>query len=129
MNKRFCSNKDCGVELNTDEPVSIRQVAGMLFPLCDECAGNWEIMREFERDILLRIKEEVERNKKTDIPWKRYPLKTWSICGMNHYHVNGEKFLFVSMTKNNKCIVSEGKDSKELWNDLRIKAIALEDKV
>ncbi|MEW8025495.1 MAG: hypothetical protein AB2777_20610 [Candidatus Thiodiazotropha endolucinida] len=37
---------------------------------------------------------------------------------MNHYHVAGERFLFVSMTKDGKCITAEGKDDKYLWNRL-----------
>ncbi len=51
-------------------------------------------------------------------PWKQYPLNEWSICGMNHYHVNGERFLFVSMVKNGCCITVEGKDDQYLWNRL-----------
>ena len=51
-------------------------------------------------------------------PWRQGPLDTWAICGMNHYHVDGERFLFVSMTKGGKCITAEGKDDKYLWNRL-----------
>lgn len=52
------------------------------------------------------------------LPWKIGPLNKWSICGMNHYHVNGERFLFVAMTKDGICIKEEGKDDKYLWNRL-----------
>ena len=52
------------------------------------------------------------------LPWKMKPLDEWSIVGMNHYHVNGEKFLFVAITKGGKCITAEGKDDKYLWNRL-----------
>ena len=55
-------------------------------------------------------------------PWQYGVLKEWSICGMNHYHVNGEKFLFVSMVKDGKCIIEEGKDDEYLWNRLWHKA-------
>ena len=55
-------------------------------------------------------------NKK--MPWMEGPLSEWSICGMNHYHVNGERFLFVSMTKDGNCITQEGKDDEYLWNRL-----------
>lgn len=48
-------------------------------------------------------------------PWHESPLDEWAICGMNHYHVNGEKFLYVSMTKDNVCITQEGKDEDILW--------------
>lgn len=41
---------------------------------------------------------------------------------MNHYHVNGQKRLFVAMTKDGRCIVEEGADDKYLWNRLWRKA-------
>ena len=56
--------------------------------------------------------------------WKEGPLAEWSICGMNHYHVSGEKFLFVSMVKDGRCITEEGKDDVYLWNRLIHKAWA-----
>ena len=56
------------------------------------------------------------------LPWQAPPLNEWSICGMNHYHIKGEKFLFVSMVKDGKCITEEGKDDKYLWNRLWLKA-------
>ena len=55
-------------------------------------------------------------------PWQQPPLNEWAICGMNHYHVGGERFLFVSMTKGGKCITEEGKDDQYLWNRLWHKA-------
>ena len=55
-------------------------------------------------------------------PWKKAPLDSWAICGMNHYHVDGEKRLFVSMTKDNICITSEGVDNWVIWNNLSILA-------
>ena len=55
-------------------------------------------------------------------PWKQPPLDEWRIVGMNHYKVNGETFLYVSMCKNGKCITEEGKDDKYLWNRLWHKA-------
>jgi len=55
-------------------------------------------------------------------PWQSDILKSWSICGMNHYHVDGEKNLFVSMTKDGRCITMEGKDDKFLWECLAIRA-------
>ena len=35
-------------------------------------------------------------------PWKSKALESWSIVGMNHYHVNGVRHLFVAMTKDGK---------------------------
>lgn len=55
-------------------------------------------------------------------PWKEGVLACWNICGMNHYHINGGKRLFVSMTRRDKCIVEEGEDNVELWNQLIKKA-------
>ncbi len=59
-------------------------------------------------------------------PWKSPPLDSWSICGMNHYRIAGEKRLFVSMTKGNLCITEEGKDDKYLWNRLWHQATKLD---
>ena len=50
------------------------------------------------------------------------PLDEWAIVGMNHYHVAGERFLFVAMTKDGKCITEEGLDDEYLWNRLWHKA-------
>lgn len=56
-------------------------------------------------------------------PWLQKPLDSWSICGMNHYHVDGNRFLFVSMVKDGKCITEEGVDDMDLWGRLKMKAI------
>jgi len=56
------------------------------------------------------------------LPWQNGVLDEWSICGCNHYHVNGSKFIFVSMTKDGVCITEEGKDDRYLWNRLWHKA-------
>jgi len=58
------------------------------------------------------------------MPWQYGILDDWSIVGMNHYHVNGDKFIFVSMAKKGKCITEEGKDDQYLWNRLWHKADA-----
>ena len=61
-------------------------------------------------------------------PWQQPPLDQWSICGMHHYHVAGEKFLFVSMTKTKDglCITEEGRDDQHLWNRLWLRAIEID---
>jgi hypothetical protein len=52
-------------------------------------------------------------------PWLRHELKAWSIVGMNHYHVGGERRLYVSMTWQRRiCITAEGPDGPEVWDDL-----------
>jgi len=61
-------------------------------------------------------------------PWMMPPLDQWAIVGMNHYHVAGERFLFVAMTKDGKCIQEEGKDDEYLWNRLWHKAQAIDGK-
>lgn len=55
-------------------------------------------------------------------PWAMAPLNEWAIVGMNHYHINGERFLFVAMTKDGQCITEEGRDDMYLWNRLWHKA-------
>jgi len=50
------------------------------------------------------------------------PLDEWSIVGMNHYHINGQKRLFVAMTKDGQCIQDEGPDDEYIWNRLWHKA-------
>lgn len=60
-------------------------------------------------------------------PWKQGPLGEWSIVGMNHYHINGERRLFVAMTKGSHCIKEEGKDDEFLWNRLCHQAWRLDD--
>ena len=52
------------------------------------------------------------------LPWMSGPLSEWSIVGMNHYHISGERCLYVSMVKGRRCITEEGKDDKYLWNRL-----------
>lgn len=56
------------------------------------------------------------------LPWDRSPLDKWSICGMNHYHIDGKKMLFVSMVKDGRCITVEGEDSWHLWSNLALQA-------
>jgi hypothetical protein len=53
------------------------------------------------------------------------PLDQWSIIGMNHYYIAGERFLFVAMAKDGQCIKEEGRDDEYLWNRLWHKAVNL----
>jgi len=48
-------------------------------------------------------------------PWRIKPLDEWSIVGMNHYWVNGKKYLFVAIAKDGKCIQEEGLDDERVW--------------
>ncbi len=58
------------------------------------------------------------------LPWKVGCLKEWAIVGMNHYHVDGERRLFVAMVKDDKCIKVEGPDDDFIWTDLEYKALS-----
>ena len=55
-------------------------------------------------------------------PWLHPPLQNWSIVGMNHYHTDTGKFIFIAMTKDNICIVEEGPDTITRWENLITKA-------
>lgn len=61
----------------------------------------------------------------TQAPWLTPPLDEWAICGMNHYHIAGQKKLFVSMTKDKQCITAEGDDTQAIWKDLAAQATSI----
>lgn len=54
-------------------------------------------------------------------PWKSNTLNSWSIIGMNHYHIDGKKYLFVSISKGNTCVTYEGLDDGSIWESLEQK--------
>lgn len=43
----------------------------------------------------------------------------WSIVGMNHYYINGERHLFCAMTRDNICIKAEHKQDLEVFMTLK----------
>jgi hypothetical protein len=55
-------------------------------------------------------------------PWQSPGLSEWSIVGMNHYSVNGRKWLFVAMAMYDHCIKAEGPDGPLIWSELEQKA-------
>jgi len=59
-------------------------------------------------------------------PWQRPELSLWSIVGMNHYRMNGERWLFVAMARGGRLIKSEGLDCWAIWEDLAGQALLLE---
>ena len=59
----------------------------------------------------------------TSMPWNISELDGWSIVGMNHYHVNGKKYLFCSMAKNGLCITAEGDCESGVFSSLARKAV------
>jgi len=55
----------------------------------------------------------------SEMPWDRVELRGWSLVGMNHYHVNGERRLFVAMTDSaGRCVKAEGRDEVEVFKSL-----------
>ena len=52
-------------------------------------------------------------------PWEEPPLDKWDIVGMNHYMVEGKRYLFVAMTRRNFCMTAEGSDPDVVFKKLR----------
>ena len=80
-----------------------------------------------EEDIKSTLDEQLQlvsdAIKELQFPWLLSPLDSWTIVGMNHYRIGTVMYLFVAMTKNGKCIVTEGPDGPFMWDSLRKKAI------
>ena len=54
-----------------------------------------------------------------ELPWlDETDFAGWDIVGMNHYHVDGERRLFVAMTKDGRCVKAEGPDDSRIWHTL-----------
>lgn len=52
-------------------------------------------------------------------PWNHPSLTGWSIVGMNHYNdPEGNRCLYVAMTKDGRCIHSEGNMELAVWRRL-----------
>ena len=57
------------------------------------------------------------------LPWKHPDLVDWSIVGMNHYYVNGNRRrIFIAIVRDNYCVKVEGQDISATWEELRLKA-------
>lgn len=74
-----------------------------------EAESAWKAERKNYRERIAEL--ELQR----EFPWRRHPLSAWSIVGMNHYHVDGQRRLFVAMTKDGECIKAEGPDDGRVW--------------
>lgn len=59
-------------------------------------------------------------------PWEIDALIDWDIVGMNHYHSEGGRRLFVAMTKDGCCIKAEGPETSEIWRSLAVQAEQLQ---
>lgn len=57
-------------------------------------------------------------------PWLEPPLDKWSIVGMNHYAIKGQRRLFVAMVKDGHCIKSEGENEAVVFATLQTLARA-----
>ena len=58
------------------------------------------------------------------VPWMAPSFEGWSIVGMNHYFIGGQRRLYVAMTKGDRCIKNEGPDNAALWLTLALAAKA-----
>ena len=56
------------------------------------------------------------------MPWDRPGLAGWSIVGMNHYTVDGERRLFVAMVRGTLCVRAEGAVESRVFDDLAARA-------
>lgn len=62
-------------------------------------------------------------SERAPLPWHHPDLEGWSIVGMNHYHQDGQRRLFIAMTNDaGRCIQTEGPDAPALWVRLRVMA-------
>jgi hypothetical protein len=57
-----------------------------------------------------------------NLPWLSDALKHWSIVGMNHYFLSGQRYIFVAMEDQGRCIKAEGLDDETIWAQLEILA-------
>lgn len=55
-------------------------------------------------------------------PWQEGILASWDIVGMNHYHRDHQRWLFVAMTNGIFCIRAESQDEHELFKILEMSA-------
>lgn len=72
-------------------------------------------------DILAKldvVRNDLIQRKEECIPWDSLTKNGWSIVGMNHYHLHGERHLFCSMAKKNICIKAEGTDEFNVFISL-----------
>lgn len=56
------------------------------------------------------------------LPWNSEALREWSIVGMNHYLMGGERRLYVAMVKDGRCIKAEGADEGAVFETLEVQA-------
>lgn len=65
--------------------------------------------------------------KKIALPWNQSPLNEWTIVGMNHYFVCGERCLFVAMmNKEGRAIKAEGKNELSVFASLKVQARSID---
>lgn len=66
----------------------------------------------------------VNVNSLVRLPFEDYPLNKWSIVGMNHFRINGEKWLYCSMVDGRgNCITAQGQKAEDVFKELEFKAV------
>lgn len=81
--------------------------------------GEWQ---DWAAEIVVDLSAAISALRQPVTAWNTGVLSCWSICGMNHYHQNGERRLFVSMTRMGRFIVAEGSDEADVFRELLEKA-------
>ncbi len=82
-----------------------------------------DVTEYYRADYVEQLQEQLKEAKEKIDPFTDEIISSWSICGMNHYHVEGERYLFVSLVKDGRCVTHEGLVSDTLfWAKLRMKA-------
>ncbi len=65
----------------------------------------------------------VNVNSLVRLPFEEYPLNRWHIIGMNHFRINGTRWLYCSMVNDNdQCITVQGPDPEKVFEELKHKA-------
>jgi hypothetical protein len=85
-----------------------------------------------EHHVVIRTapltKDEPSTFKAINAPWARSAFNGWDIVGMNHYHVNNDRYLFIAMTKGSRLIRSEGlvEYTDAIWDILESQALLID---
>ena len=82
--------------------------------------------KEFRGDLLAAVNE-IQEEAIEACPWEAGELAHWDIVGMNHYHDQDGKQLFVAMSCKGMLIKEEGADQSDVFQRLEEKAKAVVD--
>jgi hypothetical protein len=97
----------------------IQEIASM----CQECEEHdgWLDPEEVANAVSVRNSAVMTGS---TMPWNRSELIGWDVVGLNHYYVNGVRYLFCIMAKDNNSI-AEGGYENEVFDELARKALAM----